>query len=181
MPAGSRDASTVAPEAAQLEQALRAAGLDPDAHLAWPVWDAFTHKGLRVALAMLQKKGTNMEIRFNPDSGWADAAKYDSKGRYQVQRQHIWQQLEPDVWLEVTIERVPGGIGGDPYIAEAIKRSGHQPGDSWRSALSIDRGRLQLVPDTAARPTDAPTAPERSSGTVQQYIDRIYGRPSSAE
>ena len=59
MPA-ERKVNSIAPEANALEQALRAAGLDPDSSLSFPYWNAFVNRGLRVALAELQKGTTTM-------------------------------------------------------------------------------------------------------------------------
>lgn len=48
-----------AAEAKQLEAALLAAEIDPEAHESWPIWDIWQCKGLRAALAALanQQKG----------------------------------------------------------------------------------------------------------------------------
>ena len=58
--AAERKVNSIAPEANALEQALRAAGLDPDSSLSFPYWNAFVNRGLRVALAELQKGTTTM-------------------------------------------------------------------------------------------------------------------------
>jgi hypothetical protein len=49
-------ATAVSAEADQLEQALRAAGLDPDGALSWPVWNQFVHGGQRAALAAIENE-----------------------------------------------------------------------------------------------------------------------------
>ncbi len=54
----------VAQEADQLEQALRAAGLDPDDCRSWPVWNIFTNRGLRPALAAIEQRSTPMSKSF---------------------------------------------------------------------------------------------------------------------
>ena len=53
----------VATEAAQLEEALRAAGLDPEGSDSYQIWNRFVNKGLRVALAELEK-GTTVQQPF---------------------------------------------------------------------------------------------------------------------
>ncbi len=59
MPA-ERKVNSIAPEANALEQALRAAGLDPDGALSYPIWDRFVYEGLRVALAAIEERNTSM-------------------------------------------------------------------------------------------------------------------------
>lgn len=51
-----------AAEAKQLEAALLAAELDPEAHESWPIWDMWQRKGLCAALAALanQQKGPDL-------------------------------------------------------------------------------------------------------------------------
>lgn len=46
----------VAQEADRLEAAMVAAGLDPDSTLSWPIWDVFTHRGLRAAEGQLMRQ-----------------------------------------------------------------------------------------------------------------------------
>ena len=53
---GSRTPNTIAPDADALEQALRAAGLDPDGVLSWPIWNTFVNRGLRPALAAIEER-----------------------------------------------------------------------------------------------------------------------------
>ncbi len=48
----------VAQEADRLERALAAAGLDPDDAMSYPVWNIFTNKGLRPALAAIEQRST---------------------------------------------------------------------------------------------------------------------------
>ena len=62
MATGSRTPHTIAPEADQLEQALRAAGVDPDDALSFPYWNVFVNRGLRAALAALESR-TDMEYK----------------------------------------------------------------------------------------------------------------------
>lgn len=53
----------VAEEAGQLEAAMVAAGLDPDGALSWPIWDQFTNRGLRAAMAALTERDACMETK----------------------------------------------------------------------------------------------------------------------
>lgn len=64
MPA-ERKINGIAPEADQLEQAMRAAGLDPDGTLSYPIWNKFVDKGLRVALAAIEERNAGMETKIN--------------------------------------------------------------------------------------------------------------------
>lgn len=177
-----RAGGTVAREANQLEAALRAAGLDPDN--ADHIWDLWQEQGYSAACAALNRKGTDMEIVFNPDAPWTEATKHDAHGPYAVQRQTIWQQLESDVWLEVRIERtgqLRAGQLAAPYIADAIRRAGHQPDNSWREVQPVDRTRLRLVPQATAPRTSPPAPPAPPSHSGQRYIDRVYGQSKAAE
>lgn len=58
MAAERRASAQVAPEADVLERALAAAGLDPDDAMSYPVWNIFTNKGLRPALAAIEQRST---------------------------------------------------------------------------------------------------------------------------
>jgi len=57
MGAQSKIGGYVADQADQIEQALRAAGLDPDGVRSWPYWNQFVDRGLRAALAAIHKNG----------------------------------------------------------------------------------------------------------------------------
>ena len=173
--------ATVATEADRLEAAIAAAGLDPSAGESYPIWTAWQTNGLRAALAALREE-TDMEIPFNPDAPWTEATKHDAHGPYQVQRQTVWQQVEPDTWIEVTIERSAQPLAsGKPYVASVVKRSGPQPRGGWRNATNLERTRVRLVADASAQPSAPPAAPERPAHTGQRYIDRAYRAPQPKE
>ena len=120
-----------------------------------------------------------MDVQFNPDAPWTEATKHDAHGPYPVQRQTIWQQVEPDTWIEVTIERSAQPLAsGKPYVAGVVKRSGQQPSGGWRSATNLDRTRVRLVADASAQQSAPPATPERPAHTGQRYIDRAYRKPA---
>lgn len=158
---------TVAAQAAQLEQALQAAGRDVDDEHIWNVWQ---QRGLKAALNELENKHMALEIRYSP-ARFAPVA-HLKRGTPPQEAQIVWQQVDRDTWLQVEVRRNPTSYNPGAYIKEAKLLRGQQANGVWQSAHQYADS-LALVEDANAPEAPEPTAaPADNAATA--YIQRNY-------
>lgn len=160
---------TTATEANELEQALKAAGRDPD--LAFDIWDIWQRSGIRAALDELEKPMTS--ITYNP-AHFAPVP-YVGAGEPKQEAQTVWHQLDRETWLQVEIRRNPDGYSTRPYVKEAKLMRNLQPNGNWRSSDSYSQWHsLHLEEDVNAAPARAPEPPALDDSIGARYIADKY-------
>ena len=160
---------TVAAQAAQLEQALQAAGRDVDDPHIWDIWQ---QRGLKAALNELENKHMALEVRYSP-ARFAPVA-HLKLGAPPQEAQTVWQQLDRETWLQIEIRRNPQSYSPAAYVKEAKLMRGQQANGAWQSSHQYSNpNELQLVEDASAPEAPEPTAaPADNAGA--QYIARNY-------
>ena len=160
---------TVAAQAAQLEQALQAAGRDVDDPHIWDIWQ---QRGLKAALHALENKHMALEVRYSP-ARFAPVA-HLKLGAPPQETQTVWQQLDRTTWLQIEIRRNPTSYSPAPFVKEARLLRGQQANGVWQSSHQYSNpNELQLVEDASAPEAPEPTAaPADNAATA--YIQRNY-------
>jgi hypothetical protein len=120
------------------------------------------------------------EIHYHPTNHWERTTAGVNGRVVEVEQQEVWEQLEADEWLHVTLRRPATGFHRSAYVAEVMLRRGHRSDGGWTSAHTITPTRYVPVADPTTRASPAPRPPAPPEHAGAQHIRRTeYGVPRS--